>query len=195
MSDLLSSRTVMPSPSDKRLLLSKRQCPECPPCFNCQLPTDSCVNGGACAPSGACECFSGWGKHGAFCSVCPVSYHNWVQVVWTARNHYAARCMLLIDRFDKETSVFAMTGQLLGSSEPLTVGAATDTKRVHVYRWAGVNCNVCQNDQACRSFKGENATCIKTAIGLKSMHAWCDTTSKLPVAQERTEKKAQGVLI
>lgn len=41
-----------------------------------------------------------------------------------------------------------------------------------------MNCNVCQNDQACQSVKGSNATCIKSAIGLKSMHAWCDTTSK-----------------
>lgn len=28
------------------------------------------------------------------------------------------------------------------------------------------------------SAKGANATCSKTAIGIKSMHAWCDTTSR-----------------
>ncbi|KAI8335799.1 hypothetical protein BC941DRAFT_429414 [Chlamydoabsidia padenii] len=43
--------------------------------------------------------------------------------------------------------------------------------------WGGVNCNVCQNDYACQSGKGANATCIKSAIGLKSMHAWCATTN------------------
>lgn len=41
-----------------------------------------------------------------------------------------------------------------------------------------MNCNVCQTDSVCTSVKGANATCIKSAIGLKSMHAWCDTTSK-----------------
>lgn len=44
-------------------------------------------------------------------------------------------------------------------------------------RWGGVNCNVCQEDKSCQPFKGSNATCIKSAIGLKSMHAWCATTS------------------
>ncbi|KAI8996798.1 hypothetical protein BDB01DRAFT_768528 [Pilobolus umbonatus] len=43
--------------------------------------------------------------------------------------------------------------------------------------WGGINCNVCQNDQACQPHKGSNATCIKTAVGLKSMHAWCSTTN------------------
>lgn len=42
---------------------SKRQeCPECPVCFNCQLPTNTCANGGQCDPSGACVCPAGWGK-------------------------------------------------------------------------------------------------------------------------------------
>jgi hypothetical protein len=35
---------------------------ECPVCFNCQLPTNNCVNGGRCDPSGACHCPVGWGK-------------------------------------------------------------------------------------------------------------------------------------
>lgn len=41
-----------------------------------------------------------------------------------------------------------------------------------------MNCNVCQEDKSCQPFKGANATCIKSAIGLKSLHAWCATTSK-----------------
>lgn len=43
--------------------LNKRQeCPECPVCFNCQLPTNNCANGGVCDPSGACLCPAGWGN-------------------------------------------------------------------------------------------------------------------------------------
>lgn len=40
----------------------QQECPECPVCFNCQLPTNTCANGGACDPSGACICPIGWGK-------------------------------------------------------------------------------------------------------------------------------------
>ncbi|KAI8387421.1 hypothetical protein BD560DRAFT_382445 [Blakeslea trispora] len=43
--------------------------------------------------------------------------------------------------------------------------------------WGGINCNVCQQDNACKAVKGEDATCLKNAIGLKSMHAWCATTN------------------
>ena len=42
--------------------LDKRQNPECPPCFNCQFPKDTCTNGGTCDLSGICECPPGWGK-------------------------------------------------------------------------------------------------------------------------------------
>lgn len=49
------------STSRQRHLLSTRQLQECPPCFNCQLSTDKCTNGGLCDPSGVCQCISGWG--------------------------------------------------------------------------------------------------------------------------------------
>ncbi|ORY99964.1 hypothetical protein BCR43DRAFT_128402 [Syncephalastrum racemosum] len=116
-------------------LLSKRQCPECPPCFNCQLPTDTCTNAGQCDPSGVCHCPAGWG--GLDCSQ-------------------------------------PLCGSLASPDRDPRTGehCACDNG------WGGVNCNVCQNDQVCQGIKGSNATCIKSAIGLKSMHAWCDTTSK-----------------
>lgn len=41
--------------------LKREECPECPVCFNCQLPTNSCTNGGQCDVSGACICPTGWG--------------------------------------------------------------------------------------------------------------------------------------
>ncbi|KAI8387420.1 hypothetical protein BD560DRAFT_116292 [Blakeslea trispora] len=40
----------------------RQECPECPVCFNCQLSTDTCANGGRCDVSGACVCPAGWGK-------------------------------------------------------------------------------------------------------------------------------------
>jgi hypothetical protein len=42
--------------------LLKRQQQDCPVCFNCHAPTDTCVNGGLCDASGACDCPTGWGK-------------------------------------------------------------------------------------------------------------------------------------
>ncbi|KAI8880915.1 hypothetical protein K501DRAFT_286647 [Backusella circina FSU 941] len=116
-------------------LLLKRQQQECPVCFNCHAPTDTCVNGGLCDASGACECPAGWG--GLDCA--------------------EPKC-----------------GSLYSDNRPLRQpghDCACDSG------WSGVNCNVCQTDSVCTSVKGRNATCIKSAIGLKSMHAWCDTTN------------------
>jgi hypothetical protein len=44
----------------------QQECPECPVCFNCQLPNSFCANGGKCDPSGACVCQPGWGKVNIF---------------------------------------------------------------------------------------------------------------------------------
>ncbi|CAO3693920.1 unnamed protein product [Umbelopsis ramanniana] len=42
--------------------LYQQDCPVCPPCFNCHLPQDQCVNGGSCDDSGLCSCPAGWGS-------------------------------------------------------------------------------------------------------------------------------------
>ncbi|KAI9478274.1 MAG: hypothetical protein EXX96DRAFT_570236 [Benjaminiella poitrasii] len=113
----------------------RQECPECPICFNCQLPTDNCVNGGTCDPSGACLCPLGWGDLDCSQPLCGSLYDT--------------------DRPQRK------------QDEDCACDAG----------WGGVNCNVCQEDKACKPFKGEDATCIKTAVGLKSMHAWCATTN------------------
>ncbi|KAJ8656456.1 hypothetical protein O0I10_007779 [Lichtheimia ornata] len=122
------------STSRQRHLLSTRQLQECPPCFNCQLSTDKCTNGGLCDPSGVCQCISGWGDTDCSKPLC---------------------------------------GSLYSEDRPIRQGDHCDCDD----GWGGVNCNVCQSDQACIPAKGANATCSKTAIGIKSMHAWCDTTN------------------
>lgn len=115
---------------------SKRQeCPECPVCFNCQLPTNTCANGGQCDPSGACVCPAGWGELDCTQPLC---------------------------------------GSLYSDDRPLRKAGEDCACSPG---WGGVNCNVCQEDKSCQPFKGSNATCIKSAIGLKSMHAWCATTN------------------
>ncbi|KAI9311577.1 hypothetical protein BX666DRAFT_1996467 [Dichotomocladium elegans] len=124
----------MSTPHRRHFLDRRQEHQECPPCFNCQLPTDSCTNGGSCDLSGACHCLAGWS--GLDCAE-------------------------------------PLCGSLYAPDRPKRQGdqCACDDG------WGGVNCNVCQNDQSCVSTKGTNATCIKSAIGLKSMHAWCDTTN------------------
>ncbi|KAI8990981.1 hypothetical protein BDF20DRAFT_811457 [Mycotypha africana] len=112
----------------------RQECPECPVCFNCQLPTDACVNGGSCEPSGLCTCPIGWGAVDCSQPLC---------------------------------------GSLSAGQRPQR---EPGEDCVCDEGWGGVNCNVCQHDGACRPLKGDNATCLKTAIGLKSMHAWCATT-------------------
>ncbi|KAG2200876.1 hypothetical protein INT46_006438 [Mucor plumbeus] len=113
----------------------KQECPECPVCFNCQLPTNTCANGGICDPSGACVCPIGWGDLDCAQPLCGSLYED--------------------DRTQRKQGE----------------DCACDTG------WGGVNCNVCQEDKSCQPFKGLNATCIKSAIGLKSLHAWCATTN------------------
>ncbi|KAI8098616.1 uncharacterized protein BX664DRAFT_271326 [Halteromyces radiatus] len=117
-------------------LVEKRQQPTCPPCFNCQLQSNPCTNGGSCDPSGICSCPAGWGDVDCSTPLC---------------------------------------GSLYDDNRPqrpsLDQSCSCDDG------WAGVNCNVCQHDLACQSGKSGNATCIKSAIGLKSMHAWCATTN------------------
>ncbi|CAO3663470.1 unnamed protein product [Rhizopus stolonifer] len=115
----------------------KRQdpsCPECPACFNCQLPTNS-TNGGQCEPSGICHCPVGWGGLDCANPLCGLLYD--------------------LDRPERN------------GNEDCSCDSG----------WGGVNCNVCSNDLSCQPVKGTNATCIKSAIGLKLMHAWCATTN------------------
>ncbi|CEJ00122.1 hypothetical protein RMCBS344292_14188 [Rhizopus microsporus] len=112
-----------------------QQCPECPVCFNCQLPTNNCVNGGTCNTSGICHCPVGWGGLDCANPLCGSLYET--------------------DRPQRK------------DDEDCSCNSG----------WGGVNCNVCQSDQACQPVKGASATCMKTAVGLKSMHAWCATTN------------------
>ncbi|KAI8060331.1 hypothetical protein BC940DRAFT_350622 [Gongronella butleri] len=55
---------------------SKRQAPPetCPPCFNCQLPTNLCTNGGSCDASGVCSCPTGWGSPDCSSPLCGSLY-------------------------------------------------------------------------------------------------------------------------
>ncbi|GAA5809512.1 hypothetical protein MFLAVUS_002921 [Mucor flavus] len=115
--------------------LKRQECPECPVCFNCQFPTNTCTNGGQCDASGACVCPVGWGDLDCAQPLCGSLYEK--------------------DRPQRENDQ----------------DCACDSG------WGGINCNVCQDDKACQPFKGQDATCIKTAIGLKSTHAWCATTN------------------
>lgn len=105
---------LCPHDMTSRQQLAKRQSPECPVCFNCQLPTDSCTNGGNCNQSGACECPVGWGKGitALFASARTMVFaHSRIKADSTARSRCAAHCMLTIDRCVKVISVLAMTGK------------------------------------------------------------------------------------
>lgn len=45
--------------------------PECPPCFNCQLPAFSCANSGKCRPNdGQCDCATGFGGQDCLSPLC-----------------------------------------------------------------------------------------------------------------------------
>lgn len=90
---------------------------------------------------------------------------------------YVDHFMKQIDRKEKMTRTVAVIQGIYAS----TTASRKKEKKVylHYFSWGGVNCNVCQSDQACQPVKGASATCIKTAVGLKSMHAWCATTSNI----------------
>lgn len=49
-------------PRNGVVTLYQQDCPACPPCFNCHLPQNQCLNGGSCDDSGLCVCPAGWGK-------------------------------------------------------------------------------------------------------------------------------------
>ncbi|KAK9712006.1 FAD-dependent urate hydroxylase [Basidiobolus ranarum] len=112
---------------------------QCPPCFNCMLPSDTCSQFAECNEyNGRCNCPDGFG--GDDCSK-PV-------------------CNSLADGKDRKTR----QGKECQCSDG----------------WSGINCNVCESDQACNSLvpTGQNGTCYQGGLVVFNNYQVCDVTNR-----------------
>lgn len=66
-----SLRTTNLEWASQSSLFAASRPPECPPCFNCQLPAFNCANAGHCRPSdGQCDCTTGFGGQDCLSPLC-----------------------------------------------------------------------------------------------------------------------------
>lgn len=58
--------------------------------------------------------------------------------------------------------------------------------------WGGINCNVCETDNACDALmpEGKDGICYKEGIVVKENHQMCDVTNRKIIDQLK-EKKPQ----